>query len=109
MAERVFQAPSEITKIAGAAGTELRDRSRSVKLKVLEIARAARAKGRQSQEKLKSAYGKLLHATSRAVGQAGRFAEEIASGVKRSRSLLKQMASSACAKSSRPWFRSSSR
>lgn len=53
-----------ITKIAAAAGEELRDRSRSVKLKVLEIARAARAKGRQSQEKLKSAYGKLLHATS---------------------------------------------
>jgi IS5 family transposase len=38
----------KITKVAGAAGTELRDRSRSVKLKVLEIARAARAKGQQS-------------------------------------------------------------
>ena len=62
-----------ISKIAGAAGTELRDRSRSVKLKVLEIARAARAKGRQSQEKLKSAYGTLLHATGRVVGQAKRF------------------------------------
>jgi IS5 family transposase len=81
-----------ITKIAGAAGTELRDRSRSVKLKVLEIARAARAKGRQSQERLKSAYGTLLHATSRVVGQARRFAEEIATGVKRSRTILKQMA-----------------
>jgi IS5 family transposase len=82
----------KITKIAGAAGEELRDRSRSVKFKVLEIARAARAKGRQSQEKLKSANGTLLHATSRVVGQAKRFAEEIASGVKRSRTLLKQMA-----------------
>jgi IS5 family transposase len=81
-----------ITKIAGKAGEELRDRSRSVKLKVLEIARAARAKGRQSQERLKSAYGTLLHATSRVVGQAKRFAEEIASGVKRSGTLLKQMA-----------------
>ena len=81
-----------ITKIAAAAGEELRDRSRSVKLKVLEIARAARAKGRQSQEKLKSAYGKLLHATSRVVGQAKRFAQEIASGVKRSRNILKQTA-----------------
>jgi IS5 family transposase len=82
----------KITKIAGAAGTELRDRSRSVKLKVLEIARAARARGLQSQEKLKSAYSKLLHATGRVVGQAKRFAEEIAAGVKRSRTILKQMA-----------------
>jgi IS5 family transposase len=81
-----------ITKIAGAAGEVLRDRSRGVKLKVLEIARAARAKGRQSQEKLKSAYGKLLHATSRVVGQAKRFSQGIASGVKRSRNILKQTA-----------------
>jgi hypothetical protein len=46
-----------ITKIAGAAGTELRDRSRSVKLKVLEIARAARSKGRwlDNYQKLKAA------------------------------------------------------
>jgi transposase, IS5 family len=82
----------KITKIAGAAGAELRDRSRSVKLRVLDIARAARAKGRQSPEKLKSAYGKLLHATRRVVGQAKRFAQEIGTGVKRSRNILKQMA-----------------
>ena len=81
-----------ITTIAGAGGTELRDRSRSVQLKVLEIARAARAKGGQSQEKLKSAYSKLLHATSRVVGQAKRFAEEIAAGVKRPKTSLKQVA-----------------
>ena len=81
----------KITEIAGASGTELRDRSRSVQLKVLEIARAARAKGRQSQAKLKSAYSRLRHATSRVVGQANRFAEEIAAGVKRSRTVFKQM------------------
>jgi transposase, IS5 family len=80
-----------ITKIAGAGGTELRDRSRSVQLKVLEIARAARVRGQQSQEKLKSAYSKLLHATSRVVGQAKRFSEEITVGVKRSKTILKQM------------------
>jgi transposase, IS5 family len=82
----------KISEIAGAAGVELRDRSRSVQLKVLEIARAARAKGQQSQEKLNSAYGTLLHATSRVVGQARRFAQEIVIGVKRSRTVLKQMA-----------------
>src|SRR5262249_4559399 len=75
----------KIAAIAGAGGTELRDRSRSVQLRVLEIARAARTKGGQSQERLKSAYSRLLHATSRVVGQAKRFAEEIAIGVKRGR------------------------
>ena len=34
----------KITKIVGAAGTKLRDRSRSVKLRLLEIGRVARAK-----------------------------------------------------------------
>jgi len=86
------RAMKKITKIAGTAGTELRDRSRSVQLKVLEIARAARGKGGKSEDKLKSAYSKLLHATSRVVGQAKRFAEEIAAGVKRSRLTLEQLA-----------------
>jgi transposase, IS5 family len=62
----------KITKIAGEAGAKLRDRSRSVKLRVLEIARAARAKGKQSQGKLEPAYAKLLDSTSRVVGQAKR-------------------------------------
>ena len=39
------RAMKKITKIAGEVGTKLRDRSRSVKLRVLDIARAARAKG----------------------------------------------------------------
>ena len=43
----------KITTIAGEAGAKLRDRSRSVKLRVLDIARAARSKAKQSQEKLK--------------------------------------------------------
>jgi IS5 family transposase len=46
----------KITGIAGAAGVQLRDRSRSVKWRVPEIAEAARAKGRQSSEKLAQAY-----------------------------------------------------
>jgi transposase, IS5 family len=82
----------KITGIAGEAGAKLRDRSRSVKLRALEIARAARAKGKQSQEKLKRAYGKLLAATSRVVGQAKRFSKEIAEGVKRSTHILQQLA-----------------
>src|SRR5271169_2456310 len=68
----------KITKIAGKVGAKLRDRSRSVKLRVLDIARAARSKAKQSQEKLKRAYGQLLNSTSRVVGQAKRFSTEVA-------------------------------
>src|ERR1700738_3559510 len=75
------RAMKKISEIAGEVGAKLRDRRRSVKLPVLDIARAARAKGPQSQEKLKRAYGKLLASTSRVVGQAKRFAKEIAKGV----------------------------
>ena len=38
----------KITQIVGEAGTKLRDRSRSVKLRVLDIARAARSKAGDS-------------------------------------------------------------
>ena len=43
----------KIATIAGAMGTKLRDRSRSVKLRLLEIGRVARAKGPVNQDKLK--------------------------------------------------------
>src|ERR1700751_2648802 len=81
----------KITKIAGAVGTKLRDRSRSVKLRLLEIGRVARAKGPINQDKLKQRYRQLLDATSRVVGQAKRFSEEIVGGVKRSKNILQQL------------------
>jgi len=82
----------KITKIAGTAGTKLRDRSRSVKLRLLEIGRVARAKGAINPEKLKQRYARLLDTTSRVVGQAKRFSDEIARRVKRSKSILEQFA-----------------
>jgi IS5 family transposase len=82
----------KITRIAGAVGTKLRDRTRSVKLRLLDIGRIARSKGPIRYDRLQHHYRRLLDATSRVVGQAKRFSEEIAQGVKRSRSLLKQLA-----------------
>jgi IS5 family transposase len=82
----------KITKITGEVGAKLRDRSRSVKLRLLDIARAARSKTRQSQGKLQQNYRKLLESTSRVVGQAKQFSKEIADGVKKSKDLLKQLA-----------------
>jgi transposase, IS5 family len=81
-----------IEQIAGQTGAKLRDRSRSVKLRALEIARAARSKGEQGQNKLKKAYERLLASTSRVVGQAKRFSQDIGSGVKRSSDVMKQAA-----------------
>jgi IS5 family transposase len=82
----------KVRTLAGAVGAKLRDRSRSVKLRVLDIARAARSKVPQSREKLKQAYGKLLASMSRVVGQAKRFSKEIADGVKRSADSSQQAA-----------------
>ena len=81
----------KITEITGPTGTRLRDRSRSVKLRVLDIARAARSRAKQSSEKLKGAYGRLLNSTSRVVGQAKQFSAEIAAGVKRAADPLAQL------------------
>ena len=81
-----------IAAIAGGAGAKLRDRTRSVKLRILEIGRAARSKAGAGKEKLQQGYGKLLDATSRVVGQAKRFSREIAAGVKKSIDVLKQAA-----------------
>jgi transposase, IS5 family len=80
----------KITGIVGEVGAQLRDRSRSVKYRVMEIARAARAKAVQSKAKLEKAYGNLLSSTSRVVGQAKRFAMEIADGTKRARGIVRQ-------------------
>ena len=82
----------KITKIAGDVGTKLRDRSRAVKLRTLDVARTARSKAKQSQGKLKETYRKLLDSTSRVVGQAKKFAQEVAEGVKHAADPLKQLA-----------------
>ena len=55
----------KITQIVGVAGTKLRARTRSVKLRLLEIGRIARAKGPLNHDKLKQRYCQLLNTTSR--------------------------------------------
>jgi IS5 family transposase len=81
-----------VTKLTGAVGTKLRDRSRSVAQRVREIARAARSKAPPSQEKMKQAYDKLLRTAGRVVGQAKRFSQEISDGVKRCTDVVEQLA-----------------
>ena len=81
-----------ITAIAGQVGTKLRNRARSVKLRVVEIARASRSKTDQGQQRMQKLYQKLLAATGRVVGQAKRFVSEIADGTKRSTDVMEQAA-----------------
>jgi IS5 family transposase len=81
----------KVGKVAGQVGTALRDRTRSVKRKVLAIARASRNKTASGKEKMKKAYLGLLDATSRVVGQAKKVSQEIAGGIKKgNRSLLRK-------------------
>jgi IS5 family transposase len=72
----------KVTAVAGKAGTQMRDRSRSAKLKVLAIARSSRNKTGQGRQKMKKAYRELLEITSRVTGQAKRFSREIAERIK---------------------------
>ena len=74
----------KITQLTGQVGAKLRDRSRGVGRRLLEIARAARGKAPPSQARMKLAYGRLLNATGRVVAQAKRYSKEIATGVKHS-------------------------
>jgi transposase, IS5 family len=82
----------KIAELAGAVGARLRDRNRSVKWRVLEIARAARGKAPPSRDRLKAAYNSLLQATGRVVGQAKRFSKEIGAGVKHCADIVRQTA-----------------
>ena len=82
----------KVTGIAGAAGTKLRDRMRSVQRRVAEIGRAARVKGEKGKEKLQPIYRNLLDITGRVIAQAVRFSSEIAGSVKRAADPMKQAA-----------------
>lgn len=72
-----------VTEITGKVGTALRDRTRSVQRRLIEIGRATRSKSSGAWNRMKLVYGKLVEATGRVVGQAKKFSAEIAQGVKR--------------------------
>lgn len=82
----------KITAITGTVGATLRDRTRSVKLRMLTIGRASRDKSEKGKAKMKTVYEKLLATTGRVVGQAKRFITEIANGVKSSADVKQQAA-----------------
>jgi IS5 family transposase len=84
------RAMKRIAKITGRAGAKLRDRTRVVGYRVMEIARASRSRGGTGQDRMKVCYRKLLYHTARVVGQAKRFAREVAIGIKCARNVVTQ-------------------
>jgi IS5 family transposase len=88
----LIRAMKRIGEIAGKQGAKLRDRSRAVRWRILEIGRVARTKGGPNRERLQQGYQRLLSAVGRVVGQAKRFSREIAQGVKRSADVMQQAA-----------------
>ena len=86
----LIRAMKRIGEIAGKQGAKLRDRSRGVKKRILEIGRVARTKGGPNRDRLQQGYQKLLSAVGRVVGQAKRFSGEVSKGVKRSADVMQQ-------------------
>jgi IS5 family transposase len=59
-----------MARIAGRAGTRLRDRTRAVGYQVRQIARASRSRvAQQGQERLKACYRTLLYHAAREIAQ----------------------------------------
>ena len=81
-----------ISKLAGAAGAKLRDRARSTRRCLLQIGRASRSRAEQGRERMLQSYRRLMTISGRVVGQAKRFAREVAQGVKRCSDPVEQAA-----------------
>ena len=88
----LIRSMKRIGEIVGEQGAKLRDRSRSIKLRILEIGRIVRTRGGPNRERLQQGYQKLLSSVSRVVGQAKKFSGEIAGGVKRAADVMQQAA-----------------
>ena len=87
----LIRAMKRIVDITGQQGAKLRDRSRNVKFRILEIGRVARTKREPNRERLQQGYEKLLSTVGRVVGQATNdFTGEIVRGVKRSGDVMQQ-------------------
>jgi IS5 family transposase len=80
-------------------GTRLRDRTRSVKHRLIEIGRSAMRKSERAVARRTEAYRKLMAITKKVMGQAKCFSEEIATGVKQASTPLGQVLIEAWGKS----------
>jgi len=80
-----------IQKLTNKAGSILRNRSRSVKLRVFQIARSARMAVEERKTNQKAAYQKLMTIVGRILSQAGTFVREVSTGIKKATTPVRQM------------------
>jgi len=71
-----------IQEEVGQAGTQLRDRMRSVQHRLIEIGRAARGRSEKAKEQQQKVYRKLMSVTRKVVVQAEIFIGEVRRGIK---------------------------
>jgi IS5 family transposase len=81
----------QIHREVGEVGTRPRDRSRSVKHRLIEIGRSAMRKSEEAVARRTEAYRKLMATTQKVMGQAKLFSQEVAAGVKRALTLRGQL------------------
>jgi len=81
----------QIEREVGDVGTRLRDRTRSVKHRLIEIGRSAMRKSEGAVARRTEAYRKLMATTNKVMGQAKRFSEEVVLGVKQASTLRGQL------------------
>jgi len=75
----------------GDRGTVLRDRTRSVKHRLIEIGRSAMRKSQEAVVRRTEAYRKLMATTHKVMAQAELFSQEVAVGVKQASTLRGQL------------------
>jgi IS5 family transposase len=80
-----------IQREVGDRGTRLRDRTRSVKYRLIEIGRSAMRKSEEAVARRAEAYRKLMASTQKVMAQAKVFSQEVASGVKQASTLRGQV------------------
>jgi IS5 family transposase len=81
----------QIEREVGEVGTRLRDRTRSVKHRLIEIGRSAMRKSEEAVWRRTEAYRKLMATTDKVMGQAKLFSQEVALGVKQASTLRGQL------------------
>jgi IS5 family transposase len=81
----------QIQREVGDRGSRLRDRTRSVKHRLIEIGRSAMRKSEEAMARRTEAYRKLMATTQKVMGQAKCFSEEVALGVKQASTLRGQL------------------
>jgi IS5 family transposase len=81
----------QIQREVGDVGTRLRDRTRSVQHRLIEIGRSAMRKSEEAVARRTEAYRKLMVTTQKVMAQAKLFSQEVALGVKQASTLRGQL------------------